>query len=236
MSLYLLINLGAVLVPFIFSFHPQIAFYKQWRYAIPAIVLTAIPFVIWDQWFTQEGIWGFNPKYHGTVMIGDMPLEEILFFLCIPYSCLFTYWSIKQLTTVSLPTSVLGPLYAILFLIFAAMSTVGHHLWYTFVDGLFAFGVLLITAIVKKDLLRRFFPVYLLVLIPFFIVNGLLTGMGLPEPIVWYNDAENIGIRAVTIPIEDFAYAFSMLLLSTLLFEVFKTWKTSSSLSPKRTS
>lgn len=222
MSLYLLINLGSVLVPFLFSFHPQIAFYKQWRYALPAIVLTAIPFVIWDQWFTQAGIWGFNPEYHGSIMIGDMPLEEILFFLCIPYSCLFTYWSIVQLTNVALPKKYLTLLYGVLFGVFGAMSAFGHHLWYTFMDGLFAFVVLLITFFVNRDLLVRFFPVYLLVLIPFFIVNGLLTGMAIPGEVVWYNNAENVGIRFVTIPVEDFAYAFSMLLLSTLLFEVFK--------------
>jgi lycopene cyclase domain-containing protein len=208
MSLYLMIDLGAVLVPFLFSFHPQIAFYKQWRYALPAILLTAVPYLIWDQWFTAEGIWGFNPTYHSSLLIGDMPIEEILFFICIPYACLFTYWSFRQLFPLTLPQRALTPLYAGLFLIFGLMSTLGHGLWYTFVDGLFAGAILLTTWFVQRDLLLRFFPVYLIVLVPFFIV--------------WYNDAENLGLRTVTIPIEDFAYAFSMLLMSTLLFEVLR--------------
>lgn len=222
MSLYLMIDLGAVLVPFLFSFHPQIAFYKQWRYALPAILLTAIPYLIWDQWFTAEGIWGFNPTYHSSLLIGDMPIEEVLFFICIPYACLFTYWSFRQMFPLTLPKRFLTPLYAVLFLIFGLMSTLGHGLWYTFVDGLFAAAILVVTWFVRRDLLLQFFPVYLIVLIPFFIVNGLLTGTAIPEPIVWYNDAENLAIRAGTIPIEDFAYAFSMLLMSTLLFEVLR--------------
>jgi lycopene cyclase domain-containing protein len=222
MSLYLLIDLASVFVPFLFSFHPRIAFVKQWRYALPAIALTAIPFLIWDQWFTTIGVWGFNPVYHGSTMVGAMPLEEVLFFICIPYACLFTYWSIRHLTSISLPKSALMPLYGVLFVVFTLMGVLGREQWYTCINGVFAFAVLLSTAFVKRDLMLRFFPVYLVTLIPFFIVNGILTGTGLPEPIVWYNNAENMGIRALTIPIEDFAYSFSMLLLPTLLFEVLK--------------
>ena len=55
-------------------------------------------------------------------------------------------------------------------------------------------------------------------LIPFFIVNGILTGTGIEGNIVWYNDAENLGIRLGTIPVEDSAYAFSMILLNLWLF------------------
>ena len=226
MSLYLLIDLASVSIPFLFSFHPKIAFYKEWKYALPAIVLAAIPYLIWDQWFTETGVWGFTPKYHGSIMIGAMPLEEVLFFLCIPYSCLFTYWSIKQLAGWSLPERWVNGLYGALFLVFTVMMVVGYDQWYTLIDGAFAFAILAATYVVRRDLLRRFFPVYLLVLIPFFLVNGLLTGMMIPDQVVWYNDLENFGVRFVTIPVEDFVYAFSMLLLSTLLFEFFRSRNT----------
>jgi lycopene cyclase domain-containing protein len=53
---------------------------------------------------------------------------------------------------------------------------------------------------------------YLISILPFLIVNGILTGMFTPSPIVWYNESHIIGWRIVTIPIEDLFYCFSMLL------------------------
>ena len=58
---------------------------------------------------------------------------------------------------------------------------------------------------------------FIFILIPFFIVNGILTGSGIDEQVVWYNNNENLGIRFLTIPVEDFGYAFSLILFNLLL-------------------
>lgn len=58
-------------------------------------------------------------------------------------------------------------------------------------------------------------------LIPFFIVNGVLTGTGITDQVVWYNDEQNLGIRMGTIPVEDSVYAFSLILMGLGLFEYF---------------
>ena len=63
---------------------------------------------------------------------------------------------------------------------------------------------------------------FLLVLVPFFVVNGLLTGSFIPEEVVWYNNEENLGLRLGTVPVEDVFYAFSMLYMSLILIEKFK--------------
>ena len=57
-------------------------------------------------------------------------------------------------------------------------------------------------------------------LIPFFIVNGVLTGSWIENQVVWYNNAENLGIRMGTIPVEDSIYAYSMILMSLFFFEL----------------
>jgi lycopene cyclase domain-containing protein len=64
------------------------------------------------------------------------------------------------------------------------------------------------------------------VLIPFFLVNGILTGSWIDEPVVWYNNAENMSIRLGTVPADDLFYNMAMLLMSVSLYEFFKTKKT----------
>ena len=59
-------------------------------------------------------------------------------------------------------------------------------------------------------------------LIPFFLVNGILTGSFIEEQVVWYNNSENLNLRVFTIPIEDTIYAFSLILTNLVLTEYFQ--------------
>jgi lycopene cyclase domain-containing protein len=51
-----------------------------------------------------------------------------------------------------------------------------------------------------------------------FIVNGILTS----KPVVVYNNLENMNIRIGTIPVEDFFYNMTLLLMNIGLYEWFK--------------
>ena len=65
----------------------------------------------------------------------------------------------------------------------------------------------------------------MLFLIPFIIVNGILTGSWIEAPIVSYNPSENMGIRLLTIPVEDIFYGFEMILLNIYFMHLFeKKW------------
>lgn len=86
------------------------------------------------------------------------------------------------------------------------------------------FGVLLVLVpllqyVFKVRWLNRFCLAYLVALIPFYIVNGILTSI----PIVIYNNSENMGKRIGTIPIEDHFYLIILLLMNIGFFEYFKT-------------
>jgi len=67
----------------------------------------------------------------------------------------------------------------------------------------------------------KFYISYLVSLIPFYIVNGILTAI----PIVSYNNTENMGFRIGTIPFEDHFYSMSLILLNLVFFEYFRNGK-----------
>ena len=90
-NIYLWLNIGTVLFPFILSFDKKVAFYKNYKYLFPAALITGTFFLIWDQWFTDMNVWGFNSLHLTGYFIGDIPIEEVLFFITVPYACLFIY-------------------------------------------------------------------------------------------------------------------------------------------------
>ncbi|MEZ5022048.1 MAG: lycopene cyclase domain-containing protein [Chitinophagales bacterium] len=54
-----------------------------------SIPLVAIFFMAGDIFYTQLGVWGSNPSYHLPFGIYNLPIEEISFFLVVPYACIF---------------------------------------------------------------------------------------------------------------------------------------------------
>ena len=57
-------------------------------------------------------------------------------------------------------------------------------------------------------------------MIPFVIVNGALTGM-FDQMVVWYNSDHIIGLRLITIPIEDSIYALQLILFNLITYKFF---------------
>ncbi|HLV38919.1 lycopene cyclase domain-containing protein, partial [Xanthomarina sp.] len=223
--LYFILDLASLSIPFLFSFHPKLQFYKLWKYFFPATLLMMAFFVTWDVIFTHNGFWGFNETYLSGIQLGNLPIEEWLFFICIPYACLFTVYSFKNLLPkFKLSGKATSTIYFTLQTIMITVLLYNYNRWYTAIN--FGYAIILLAWIFnnERNLLREFLPVFAILLIPFFIVNGFLTGSWINEQVVWYNDAENLGIRIGTVPIEDSIYALTMLLTVFLLMEKFKSW------------
>lgn len=218
--LYLALNVLSFSVPFLFSFYPKANFSKKWKYVLPAILITAVIFILWDEVFTRMSVWGFNTRYTTGIRILSLPLEEVLFFFCIPYACIFTYFALTYLVEKDhlFPHQELISSALILVTLIGGIFYMDQ--WYTsitfFLTGLFlAFQMLKL----RPRYMGRFYFAFIFILVPFFIVNSILTGSFIEEPIVWYNDNENLGLRIGTIPVEDFFYGMLMILLSITIAE-----------------
>jgi lycopene cyclase domain-containing protein len=221
---YLALNLLSVAFPLAYSFTARSGFSRRFGPAWLAILLVAVPMLVWDVVFTARGVWGFNPEYHLGAKLYGLPVEEILFFFCIPFACLFIYDTVKKFPSLALPVipvrAVSGAL-AVLLVGIAAMST----------GRAYTFWCLLLAAPFPAALAAGYLrhraghiaSAYLFHLIPFFLVNGILTAL----PVVWYNNAENLGLRLGTIPVEDAAYSLILLLGSVFIMEGTGNGKTS---------
>jgi lycopene cyclase domain-containing protein len=222
--LYLYIDIFSVVFPLLFSFHPRIKFYKNWKAFFPALFMTALLFIIWDELFTRNGIWGFNPKYVMGIYVFHLPIEEILFFLCIPYCCIFTHQCITTFYPIHWKRDLTNTAVVIISVVLLITGTLFFTRLYTsFTFISLALILLLANFILKIKWLGKLFWVYGLLLIPFFVVNGVLTGTGLQEPVVWYDLHQTLGIRIMTIPVEDIFYGFELIFINMLFFEYFKT-------------
>lgn len=180
-----------------------------------------VVFIPWDVIFTINGIWGFNPDYFLNTKILSLPLEEWLFFICIPFACVFTHYALllyfpkMKLGENSSKSIAVGLMLTLVFVLIF-----NYDKWYTLVNFSLAIPLTLIVLKYNPKLLQHFFLTFLVMLIPFFIVNGVLTGSWIENQVVWYNNAENLGIRMGTIPVEDSIYAYSMILMSLFFFEL----------------
>jgi lycopene cyclase domain-containing protein len=217
--LYLLLDLGTLSVPLAFSFYPKANFSKKWRSVIPALIITALIFIVWDELFTRWTVWGFNPAYLTGVYAGSLPLEEMLFFICIPYACLFTHEAVGYFLGERDPLRVaekwITPVLVILMLVTGLTFIDRAYTSVTFLSlSVLIGGVRLLS---REHSLSRFYFSFLFILIPFFLVNGILTGSWIDGEVVWYNNEENLGLRLGTIPVEDIFYGMLLILLNLVL-------------------
>ena len=220
MSLYLLVNLFSLSIPLLVSFHPRLKLYKYFPGIFFSIGMAMIPYIAWDIWFTKSAFWGFNPAYLIGVDFWHLPIEEWLFFVIIPYACIFTHIALIQLfPSMILSDGTVKRLTFSIMLVFLVMGVVYYDKWYTLMDMVFGILVLGITYSFSRSILKRYYLTFIFMLIPFFIVNGILTGTGIEGEVVWYDDSQNMGLRLGTIPLEDSVYAFSLILLNLLMMD-----------------
>ena len=214
-GLYLLIDALVFAGPLTRAFEPRIRYIGQTKHLAFATLLMMLLFIPWDVAKTAYGVWGFNPKYLMGPSLWGLPLEEWLFFVVVPWATFFIYEVLQLFFPWKYSKASSFWLVGFIGLTCAALALTHTDRWYTLTasGGLALGSAWLVWQ--RPWWTSAFLRSWGLGLIPFFMVNGILTGAFLPEPIVWYNDAENLGLRIGTIPIEDALYGMLMMLVYT---------------------
>ncbi|MDF2932020.1 MAG: lycopene cyclase protein [Chryseobacterium sp.] len=221
---YLAINFFTVIICFLFSFHPKIKFHKHFKAFMMASLLVAVFFIVWDIWFTKIGVWWFNDRYLIGSRLFGLPIEELMFFICIPFSCIFTYFCLDKFFKLDWNPDFERIFVIISITVLLCLSVYFEQRIYPFVTFFTtAISLFALYFILKVKWIGKASLIYLILMPGFLAVNGILTGSGLDSPIVNYNPEHIIGIRIFTIPIEDTFYGYEMILWNLYFFQKFRT-------------
>ena len=206
--------------PFALSFDKKVQFYKKWKAAFAAMFLPAIFYILWDGIFTHLQVWFFNEQYVvAKTFVYNLPLEEILFFIIVPYCCTFIYECIRSYFPKIKTTKASDNILFVIAILLLVLSIFTHYLYYTFYTCIFLSGFIFLFFAFRKYFegfnSQAFLIAYLIILIPFLIVNGFLTSI----PVITYNNAENLAIRIYTIPIEDVFYGMLLVMMNIVGYE-----------------
>ncbi len=220
---YSYIHLFAFVPVFLLSFDARVRYFSYWRSLFPAIGIMAVLFIVWDAYFGWLGVWGFNDLYITGRRLLGLPWEEWMFFVTVPFASFFIYACLNAYFPAD-PFKAYDKWISLGLVVILLLSA----LWnldrlYTASTFILTGGFLLYHYIYIPNTYRTlFFRAYLIILIPFLLCNGILTGVATESPIVVYNPQEFIGLRITTIPLEDSAYGFLLLLGVVSIQEFFK--------------
>jgi lycopene cyclase domain-containing protein len=210
---YFYLLLACLLPVLALSFDRRVHYHTDWKCLFKPMIWMGIPFIIWDILKTYYGVWGFSDTYTLGLKILGLPLEEWSFFIIVPFCCVFIHQCLAYYFPEDYLAKLERPISWFLLLFMLAIAIFHTDKAYTFSN--FMLGAIfqawhLFTQPAGQR--SRFYLTFLVSTIPFFLVNGILTGILTQTPIVIYHPDEYLGIRMITIPVEDLAYGYTMLL------------------------
>ena len=220
MTYYYKILIFSFIIPFIFSFHPKLKFYKKFNLILKSIPITALPYIIWDIFFTKWGIWSFSNIHSSNIYIYNLPIEEVLFFLIIPFCCIYTFHALEIYNISFFKSKNWKLINTILAIILIIIGLANYSRFYTLVCFVLCAAIILIISNIQNNIdYNLFYTFFIIIMIPFIIVNGALTGAFFDQTVVSYNPNEFLGYRLITIPLEDIIYSYQLMLVNIFIYK-----------------
>lgn len=190
-----------------------------------AIFLSASIFVLMDLFVTNVW-WYFNPRFTLGILVGSLPVEEILFFITVPLACLQLWINVKRFYVKKLSSQSERLLTLCLWAILLCLFLIHYALPYTRMVIIALACIPILDRLLKTHLMRSWVFIVFVAIITntlTFIWNGYLTA----RPIVTYNPLMKTQLMVLTVPFEDFMYGMVLISLVIILYEYFSISHTS---------
>ncbi|MGB8652335.1 MAG: lycopene cyclase domain-containing protein [Mycobacteriales bacterium] len=93
---YLLVLAGCVLGTLPLELVLGVRVYRQWRRLLLTLLPVLAVFVTWDALAVRAGHWRYDPRQLVGLTIGNLPVEELLFFLVIPTCAVLALEAVRR--------------------------------------------------------------------------------------------------------------------------------------------
>jgi lycopene cyclase domain-containing protein len=72
---------------------------RRWRRLLLSVLPVALVFVLWDIYAIRSGHWWFDEALiTGVTLPGDLPIDEVVFFLLVPVAAILTLEAVRAST------------------------------------------------------------------------------------------------------------------------------------------
>lgn len=213
---YLIFNFFILAGPlFVFFLNKKWIIRPDFKPLIISILVTSVIFITLDQ-LAVNYFWFFNAKYITGLFLLYLPIEEIMFFVTVPFACLMLWVNYKDLfierKIINLRRYLVVFLSILILLLFSYNKLYSSSVVFSFLVVLVLDFLLQTNLFVKKS-----FVLFIFLITNFltFIFNLYLTA----RPVVLYNAIFKTNINIASIPIEDFVFGMSLISLVIILYE-----------------
>lgn len=219
---YLIFNIFVIFGPLLVFFSRRKSVVKPNLKSLSlSISLAATFFVIWD-YLVVNYFWFFNSKYIIGFFIAGLPIEEILFFISVPFACLLLWVNYKKYFSKKIITNF--SFYLISSSLFLALFFLFYEKIYTSIVLFVFLGVVILDIFLRTNLfIKKTFVAFIFIVVNIltFIFNLYLTA----RPVVLYNEILKTNINIITVPLEDFIFGMALISLTIIIYEKLKIKK-----------
>ena len=219
---YCYVLIFTILYPLLQSFESKLKLYTKWKSLLFALLICVLVHVPIDIVLTNLSVWSFNSDYILGFKFLNLPIEEWLFFIIIPYACIFIYEVLNYFFNNVRSSQLIFNLTLLSAVVLLIIACTYYNNIYTVLYFSLASVTCFIVFYFKPIWWGNFLRSYLVSLLPFLFINGLLTGSFTEYPIVSYNPEHIIGHRILNIPVEDAVYNFVILAEVIACYEMLK--------------